>query len=138
MDIGELNTKEHALLSALDAYQEYISDWARAKGFWTLSEELQRVRDGQASLESKQALERLVKSQKLMLVVSELGECLEGLRKPYDSDKIPGFSNEVEELADVVIRILDYAGHFNMPLAEAIIAKMRVNEGRPYRHGKNF
>lgn len=72
----------------------------------------------------------------LMLMVSELSEALEGLRHGNPpSDHIPQFSAVEEELADVVIRVMDFAiqrGH-NVP--EAILAKMEFNNGREYKHG---
>lgn len=39
------------------------------------------------------------------------------------------------ELADVVIRIFDIAGRWNIDLGRAIIEKMEYNKSRPYRHG---
>ena len=31
-----------------------------------------------------------------------------------------------------------FAGAYSLPLGEAIVDKMRMNEGRPHRHGKNY
>jgi hypothetical protein len=50
----------------------------------------------------------------------------EGNRKP---------EGELVELADAVIRILDYCGKRSWPLGHAIRLKMEYNETRPYRHG---
>jgi NTP pyrophosphatase (non-canonical NTP hydrolase) len=52
-----------------------------------------------------------------------------------ESTTIPGFSAIEEELADVVIRILDYAGGRDLDLEGALEAKMRFNDARSYRHG---
>jgi len=72
----------------------------------------------------------------LMLVVTELAEAMEALRvDPKPSEAIPGFSAVEEELADAVIRILDFAGGRGLDLEGALEAKMRFNESRPYRHG---
>ncbi len=50
----------------------------------------------------------------LMLMVTELAEAMEAYRSGNpESEKIPGFSQMEEELADVVIRLLDYAGGEN-------------------------
>lgn len=52
-----------------------------------------------------------------------------------------GTSNEPKpdsagfELADIVIRCLDYAGRYEIPLGELIIEKMRYNRTRAHRHG---
>lgn len=120
------------VLHGIEELCERIADWAQRKGFWDL---------GTLPLDrGDEALHRLTnlqKSQKLMLMVSELGELLEALRKPTES-KVPGFTNEEEELADSVIRHFDYAGHYRLRLAACILAKMAINEGRPFRHGKGF
>ena len=72
----------------------------------------------------------------LMLVVTELAEAMEAYRSGNgESEKIPGFTKIEEELADAVIRILDYAGGASLDLEGALQAKMAYNETRPYRHG---
>ena len=72
----------------------------------------------------------------LMLMVTELAETMEAYRSGNpESEKIPGFSQMEEELADVVIRLLDYAGGENLDIEGALLAKMAYNEKRPYRHG---
>ena len=115
-----------------------IAQWSINKGFWQNAEDLVNTMitkdctDHQAHFAST-----LVKCQKILLMVSELGELTEELRKPAAED-VPGYENEVIELADVVIRILDYCGYYGLPLGEAIMAKMAKNEGRPYMHGKGF
>jgi len=39
------------------------------------------------------------------------------------------------EFADVLIRIFDTCEKYDIPLGEAIVAKMVYNKSRPYRHG---
>ena len=58
------------------------------------------------------------RAEMIALIHSELSECLEAVRQkePQPDQHCPEFSNEVIELADVVIRVLDYAqmfGHFH-------------------------
>ena len=77
----------------------------------------------------------LFKLSRIALMHSELSECLEGIRKDLPSDHLEGRSLEVEELADCVIRIMDYAGGYGMSLGEIIVEKMKFNAGRPFMHG---
>lgn len=70
------------------------------------------------------------------LIISELGEAVEAHRHQNPpSEKIDGFSSIEEELADVVIRVMDTAGYRGFNLGDAIIAKMRFNRGREKMHG---
>lgn len=98
----------------------------------------------------------------LMLCVSELAEALEEYRNGQDVKKVYfhfdacGDMTRAEcagcyngnpkcrlakpegvavELADCVIRILDYCGHAGIDLEEAIRIKHEYNKSRPYRHG---
>ena len=66
---------------------------------------------------------------RLMLIVSELGEAAEAYRKDDQE-------NMREELADTVIRIMDLAENMGFSLAEEILKKAAFNKTRPYLHGK--
>lgn len=100
----------------------------------------------------------------MALITSEVSEAFEAFRDGDDQSKIsykhavdyetwimtdtPTFKdgNMTEEslgkpegitaeLADVLIRVFDYAGAYGIPLGEAVIRKHFYNLSRPYRHG---
>ena len=76
------------------------------------------------------------KGESIALMHSELSEGLEALRygNPV-SDHIPPFKLIEEELADTIVRILDFSAGFGYDTIGALIAKMEFNKTRPHKHG---
>ena len=66
---------------------------------------------------------------KLMLVVTEIAEMAEAVRK-NDLD------NFKEEIADTYIRLFDIAGTSKIDVEKEIRKKMKINKMRPHLHGK--
>lgn len=71
------------------------------------------------------------KAELIMLVVTELAECVEGLRKDVMDDALPHRTMEEVELADALIRIFDYAGAYGLDLEGAVLEKLAYNKSRP-------
>lgn len=69
--------------------------------------------------------------QKLMLIVSEVAEAMEGHRKGLMDDKLPHRTMFEVELADAMIRIADLAGAHGLDLGGAIAEKLAFNAQRP-------
>jgi len=70
-----------------------------------------------------------------MLIVSEVAEATEAVRSgqpPTNTGKPEG---EMIELADAVIRIMDYFEYRGFDLEGAIRTKHEYNKTRPHRHG---
>lgn len=78
-----------------------------------------------------------VVGEKLMLVVSEIAEAMEGHRKGLQDDKLPHRSMIEVELADAVIRICDLAGALDLDLGGAIKEKLEYNKHRPDHKPEN-
>lgn len=86
----------------------------------------------------------------LMLVVSELGEAMEALRKGRVA--LPPLERYIErqtfeqlykdtfedELADAVIRILDWCGGNNIDIEFHVREKVKYNKTRERLHGKRY
>ena len=70
------------------------------------------------------------KGELIALIHSELSECLEGVRKDLNDDHLPDRKMEEVELADALIRILDYAGGYGLDLEGAYREKMDYNAKR--------
>lgn len=64
----------------------------------------------------------------LALIHSEVSEALEAFRKNDEE-------NFLEELADVLIRVLDCAGGMTNDFDEIVKNKIEKNRGRSHRHG---
>ena len=104
----------------LDALAAILHETAREKGFW----------DGEYNHDKI--------GNKLALVHSEVTEILEAIRKSQGSEKV------VEEMADVIIRLLDlYAAMRNEEavmhsLDEILHKKVNINKERQRLHGNLF
>lgn len=66
----------------------------------------------------------------LMLVTTEIAEAAEGVRKDLMDDHLPERKMEEVELADAIIRIMDYANVRGLDVAGAIIEKIEYNMTR--------
>jgi len=115
-----LNSNNILTEYGLDALAAMLHETAKEKGFW----------DGEYSHDKI--------GNKLALVHSEVTEVLEAIRKSKGREHI------VEEMADVIIRLLDvYAAMRNEEqilhsLDEILDVKINKNKERPRLHGNLF
>lgn len=70
------------------------------------------------------------KGELLMLVVTEIAEGYEGVRKNLMDDKLPHRKMLEVELADAIIRILDIARSEKLDIGGAIMEKLAFNKTR--------
>ena len=74
--------------------------------------------------------DKYVLGTKLMLVVSEVAEAMEGFRKNLMDDHLPKRKMVEVEVADALIRLLDFAGALNMDIGGAVMEKLEYNRNR--------
>jgi hypothetical protein len=77
------------------------------------------------------------KGELLMLMVSEISEAMEAVRKNLMDDKLPDRPGVEVELADAVIRIADFCGAYDLDLAGAIVDKLEYNANRADHRPEN-
>lgn len=70
------------------------------------------------------------KGEQLMLIVSEISECMEGERKSLMDTHLPHRPMAEVELADAAIRIFNYATRWGYDLEGAIVEKTEYNATR--------
>jgi NTP pyrophosphatase (non-canonical NTP hydrolase) len=115
-----MNSNDIVTEYGLDALSAVLHEIAIEKGFW----------EGTISYDKV--------GNKLALVHSEVTEVLEAIRKNKGSEEV------VEEMADVIIRLLDiYAAMRNSgdlihSLDEILDKKININKERPKLHGNLF
>jgi len=68
--------------------------------------------------------------RKLMLIVTEVSEAAEGVRKDCPDTHLPHRKMEEVELADVLVRLFEYAGWRGLDIGGAFVEKVHYNADR--------
>lgn len=131
--------------------QKLAGENSRAKGFRAEGEFLvnmvEKTHDSASATRHETNL-RNYYANRLMLIVGEVAEAHEELRtghgvgERYYSNPSPDRLGKPEgvpsEMADIVIRVLDFADEIEVDLYHAIAEKMSYNSTRAALHGKKF
>jgi hypothetical protein len=103
---------------------------------------LNRLRDKVGAINAKNGFHKkeFNLGEKLMLITSELAECLEADRVGRHSDEFEYTKRflELAELVDALIRIFDTAYLMNINLDGLFDLITYNNSLRDYKHGKNY
>lgn len=95
------------------------------KGFW-------------GTAEDHDAIDDIFIAKQCMMIVSEVTEVMEAVRKDKGEEEI------TKEFADIIIRTLDLyagmveAGYTKLSLDQALREKIEFNKTRPEKHGVRF
>ena len=110
-------------LTDLDDLAHTLHQHAKAKGFYE-------------PLENMEIQDHIVfQLKQLAMIHSEVTEVLEAMRKSQGGTKV------TEELADIIIRVLDFwaflneTGYTKNSLSNALNLKVETNKQREWRHG---
>jgi len=123
----ELSADSQFTAMFLTSLSKRVHDGNVASGWWTDMTTGQDVRAW-----PKHILDMWI-SSKLMLIVTEIAEAMEGHRKNLNDDKLPHRPMIRVELADALIRILDMAGGFDEvqhPFGDVVQEKREYNDHR--------
>ena len=102
-----------------------LHEAATEKGFW-------------GSPEDHDAINDIFIAKQCMMIVSEVTEVMEAVRKDKGEEEI------TKEFADIIIRTLDLyagmveAGYTKLSLDQALREKVEFNKTRPEKHGVRF
>lgn len=108
MDLNDLSRKAHK--------------FACDKGFWPTWSPAQP---------------EMCEARAIGLIHSEVSELMEAHRQEI-GDPEEHKQRMAEEMADIIIRVADLAGGFDIDLEQAVDDKMRYNASRPWKHGKRY
>ena len=98
---------------------------SRAKGWWDDRDELGKTPAGHVAVDIGC----------LALAGTELAEAIEATRVPCQDDHIPFYTGQEAEVADTIIRLLDFAAARNLRVVDAMLAKAAYNTTRSKMHG---
>ena len=139
------------------------------KGFYEDAQEVRDVLITHGNQKLIDTFEKAIVGQRLMLIVSEAAETLEGNRKDKSFPNTKDFElpnslehfkidllndnekdrfkeyfetfvkdTQEDEIADVLIRILDFCGAYEIDIDFHVETKLKYNSLRPHKHGKVY
>ena len=116
LDLLNLNEEEVIISEGMDSLIDLCHGKAVANGWW--NDPISGApKDRNAG-------------EMFMLMVSEISEAMEADRKDLMDDKLPHRRGVEVELADLIIRVCDFAGRYDLDLSAAILEKLEYNDHR--------
>jgi hypothetical protein len=100
------------------------------QGWRNKSQEIINTLVGAGRFDLVPAFQNYLAGAMIALIHSELSEGLEGLRKNLMDDHLPHRTMVAAEMADVMIRVFDFADAFNLNLGDVVVEKDAYNHHR--------
>lgn len=97
--------------------------------FKSLSEEIREInaRNGFVGTSRESIKDKIVS---LALIGTEVAEAIQTVRSNVPDEFLE------EEVADIIIRCLDFSAAMGFDIDVAVAKKLEINKGSPYKHGK--
>ena len=125
----KLEVKQTAIGSVINILEMQAHENALKHGFY---DDIERMIDHFNELDRTEESKSVWRDFLLAQIAKIMGEGGEAVSAIQHGD----YDGMYEELADIVIRVLDLAGYCAIPIGDIILAKMEKNKNRPYKHGK--
>jgi len=109
-----MTEKQKTLVALLNQFGSDLHRTSRSKGWWDDRDKLSLTDAGRVQVDIGC----------MALIVTEIAEAIEGTRKQCQDDHIPQFTAQEAELADAMIRILEFAAARKLRVAEAMMVKL--------------
>jgi NTP pyrophosphatase (non-canonical NTP hydrolase) len=131
-------------MNGLNGYCKDFNQQIKDAGFWdSMGESLEMMGNDynkemlteHAKLNIKSTHDAYI-TQKIMLIVSELSEAVEAMRK--DNYGIMKKDTFEDEIADALLRTFDLCGQFDIDIEAQLEWKRNYNKTREKLHGKGF
>ena len=127
----DMTDSEYGIYSVGELVEKYPEDWEEVQHPLTELAQQCHEASARAGWYDGIPIDTVNKAAKISLIHSEISEALEGERKDLMDDKLPHRRAAEVEMADAVIRILDYCGWLGYDLGGAVEEKLAYNKTRP-------
>ena len=135
------NPKTHNMIANdVNVLRDLFHGASREAGWWDKTDIQKRAEvaledEGALGLETVSLLEEVIEKERCpytqqVLIISEVIEAMEGVRKNLMDDKLPHHKMEDIEMADVFIRLMDYCGGRGINLGKVVVEKAAFNINR--------
>ena len=116
--------------NSLNDMRDAIGNFNKQQAWRYKSDKIRAVL-GENSPELIPAFENYLSGTMVALIHSEASEALEGLRKDLMDTHLTDRKMVEAEMADILIRVLDFCDYFNLDIGNATVEKDAFNHHRP-------